>query len=238
MGEPNAVITGASGGIGIATARRLAEDGWRLHLIDVDGGRLESQLEELPKETTFSVNRLEDPAACGQAVGEMQGKVGAFVHLAGIFVPHEMGPESRETYNETMQHNASNAFDLAGAVLPRMQDGGSMVLASSLGFNRGVADHVAYAMAKGAIVGLTRSLSRLVGNRDINVNAVAPGIIETRMTDHLIEARGREAMLPTIPLGRFGQAEDVADVIAFLVSKGASYITGQVINVDGGIFNG
>ena len=92
-------------------------------------------------------------------------------------------------------------------------------------------------MAKGAVVGLIRAASRQLGNRGIRVNGVAPGIIETRMTDELLAKRGREAFLNTIPLGRLGQADDVAGVIAFLLSDDAAYVTGQVINIDGGMVN-
>ncbi len=237
MTAPVAVITGAAGGIGASLARRLAADGWLLHLVDIDAGRLVSTQQALPENVTIAESGLEDPAACAAALLDAPGRIDALVHLAGIFVPHDLGPESREIYDQTMQHNASNAFDLAGAVLPRMTDGGRIVLTSSLGFNRGVHDHAAYSMAKGAIVGLTRALSRRIGDRGICVNAVAPGIIETRMADDLIERRGRDALLSTIPLGRLGQPEDVAGVIAFLLSEDASYITGQVINVDGGITN-
>ncbi len=237
MTAPVAVITGAAGGIGAALARRLAADGGLLHLVDIDAGRLVSPQQALPESITIAESILEDPAACAAALLDAPGRIDALVHLAGIFVPHDLGPESREIYDQTMQHNASNAFDLAGAVLPRMTDGGRIVLTSSLEFNRGVHDHAAYSMAKGAIVGLTRALSRRIGDRGICVNAVAPGIIETRMADDLIERRGRDALLSTIPLGRLGQPEDVAGVIAFLLSDDASYITGQVINVDGGITN-
>ncbi|MEM9604913.1 MAG: SDR family oxidoreductase [Pseudomonadota bacterium] len=238
MSAPLAVITGASGGIGAALATRLVADGWRLHLVDVDAERLEVVRQSLVGAVSSAVSALETPAACAAALPSGGEGIDALVHLAGIFVKHPLGPESRAVYDDTLQHNATNAFDLAGAVVPRLRDGGAVVFASSLGFNRGAVDHPAYAMAKGAVVGLVRALSRQVGSRGIRVNGVAPGIIETRMTDELIEMRGREAILQTIPLGRLGQADDVAGVIAFLLSDDAAYITGQVINVDGGITNG
>ncbi len=149
MTVPVALIKGAAGGIGAVLARRLAADGWLLHLVDIDAGRLESLQGVLPEETMIAESRLEDPAACATALLDAPDRIRTPVHLAGIFVPHDPGPDSREIYGQTMQHNASNAFDLAGIVLPRMTDGGHIMLTSSLGYNRGVPDHAAYSMAKG-----------------------------------------------------------------------------------------
>ncbi len=234
---PLAMVTGAAGGIGTALAHRLANDGWRLHLVDIDQGRLDQLSGELPGGATNRESRLGDREACIDALPDGE-EINALVHLAGIFVADDLGPESRDIYDRTMQANATNALDLAGAALPQMRNGASIVFTSSMGFNRGGPDRIAYSMAKGAIVGLTRALSRRVGGRGINVNAVAPGIIDTSMPRELIKERGREALISSIPLGRFGQPEEVASVIAFLISEDASYITGQVINIDGGVING
>lgn len=230
------VITGAAGGIGSHIAKRLAKDNWRLHLLDIDAARLRELAEELPDDTTYAESRLTDVSDCQAAISGAGEHIDALVHMAGIFLSHDLTPESREIYDQTLQNNATNAYDLVTAILPKMPDGGGFVFASSLGFNRGNIDQVAYTMAKGAIVGLTRALSRRLGSRGIRANAIAPGIILTKMAEKLIEDR-KDTLLPTIPLARFGKPEEMTGAVAFLLSDDASYITGQVINIDGGIVN-
>jgi len=232
-----AVITGAAGGIGIALARRLAADGWRLHLCDVSLARLEEMLRDLPDSTTISESRLDTPEACTSALPESPEAIDALVHLAGIFEFHSLDAEGREVYNRTIQHNATNAYDLSAAVESRMSQGGRIVFASSLAFNRGAHDNISYSMAKGALVGLTRALSRRLATRGILVNAVAPGLIETPMLEQVMTQRDEKASIASVPLGRLGRASEVAGVLAFLLSDDATYITGQLINIDGGMVN-
>lgn len=236
--KKTAVITGAAGMIGSCVAKRLARDNWRLHLIDIDAARLQTLAAELPADTTWHESRLPDAAACAAALEGAGARIDGLVHLAGIFVKHDLSPASREIYDATLQNNATNAYDLVIAALPRMSSGSAFVFTSSLGFNRGNIDQVAYSMAKGAIVGLTRALSRRLGPDGIRANAIAPGIIESTMTAELIEERGKDTLLAPIPLGRFGQPHEMAGTVSFLLSEDASYITGQVINIDGGIING
>jgi len=176
-------------------------------------------------------------SSCKRALPDAP-KVDALVHLAGVFQPDDLDPDKHDVFEDAMQHNATNAYDLSAAIASQIKDGGRMVFCASLAFNRGVADHPGYAMSKGAVVGLTRSLSRRLAPRGICVNAVAPGIIETKMTTRLVQERGLDAVKDSIPLGRLGQPEDVVGVIAFLMSPDAAYITGQVINIDGGVVNG
>lgn len=232
-----ALITGAAGGIGIALAQRLAADGWCLHLCDINKARLESLQRDLPANTTISENLLDSAEACAAALPDANRSIDALVHLAGVFEYHDITPTDREIYGRNIQHNQTNAYDMAVAVEPRMSDNGRMVFASSLAFNRGAADNVSYSMAKGALVGLTRALSRRLASRGILVNAVAPGLIETAMLREVMTGRDEKAMINSVPLKRLGEPDEVAAVIAFLLSDDASYITGQTINIDGGLVN-
>ncbi len=231
------VITGAAGGIGEPTVRALSARGMPMHLLDLDQQRLDKLIATTGARATSAASRLEGLEACRAALPPGDTKIGALIHLAGIFVPHDFDESGRLVYEETLQANATNAYDMVSAVLPRLTDNARIVFVSSLAFNRGAADHVSYSMAKGALVGLTRSLSRALGPRGILVNALAPGIIETSMPAHIIKTRGAAALAGTA-LGRFGQPEEVSGVIEFLLSPAASYITGQVINIDGGTVNG
>ncbi|MEZ5739570.1 MAG: SDR family oxidoreductase [Burkholderiaceae bacterium] len=239
--SPVTVITGAAGGIGLATIDLLAAEARSLHLVDVDADRLATAADRARKAgagaVTVAVSSLESPAACAAALPANEAPIAAVIHLAGIFVAHKMDEAGREVFNRTMQANAINAYDLVAAAGPRIIDHGRIVFIASLAFNRGSPNHVSSSMAKGALVRLTRSLSKSLAPRGILVNALAPGIIETPMPADIIAQNGPE-IRKTIPLGRFGQAPEVASVIQFLIGPGSTYITGQLINVDGGVVNG
>lgn len=230
-------VTGAAGGIGRETVPLLAAEGARLLLIDVAQAPLDAMVAALPKGQAVGVaSDLGSVEACRAALAAADGPIFGLVHLAGIFVPHDLDDNAPDVYRRVMQANATNAFDLVIATEPRLAKGGRIVFISSLAFRRGSPDHVAYSMSKGALAGLTRSLSKRFADRGILVNGLCPGIIDTPMPAHIIASRG-DAMKASIPLGRFGHPAEVAGVIEFLLAPASSYITGQLINVDGGLIN-
>ncbi len=233
------LVTGAGGGIGKPTISLLAQGGARLIINDVQQDLLDNVSSDLPSHNgleTF-VSHLLTPEDCKQFVDTAEGHIDGIVHLAGIFKPTDLRENARANYDMTLGANATNAFDLCAASIPYLQPDASIVFISSLAFMRGSPDHVPYSMAKGALVGLTRSLSRRLAKQHVRVNAIAPGVIDTPMPRHLLEKHGDHYMRD-VPMGRLGTPEEVADVIGFFCSPASRYITGQVLSVDGGVVNG
>jgi NAD(P)-dependent dehydrogenase (short-subunit alcohol dehydrogenase family) len=233
------VITGGAGGIGVASARAFLDRGAHVLLIDIAEDRLTAARESLgggSRVTTVASN-LARPDSCARALNRIEGPLHALVHLAGVYERDALDPADHGVWDRAIAGNLTNAYDMCVAFLPRIEKSrpARIVLTSSIAYRRGGIERAAYSAAKGGIVGLTRSLARQLAP-DVTVNAVAPGIIVTRMTDEVIEARG-ERLLTEIPLKRYGQPSEVAGVIRFLCSDEASYVNGQTITIDGGMTN-
>jgi NAD(P)-dependent dehydrogenase (short-subunit alcohol dehydrogenase family) len=212
------VITGGAGGIARATAGLLLGQGAELLLIDPDASALASAAADLVpgRRVRTAVSALESPDACSKALAGVDQPIYGLVHLAGIFRPDALDGAHRPLWDATMAANLTNAFDMAAAVRPQL-------------------DHIAYSAAKGGIVGLVRALARVLAPK-VLVNGLAPGIILTGMPEHMLDVpERRERLLAETTLKRFGEAREVATVIRFLLSDDSSFITGQVINVDGGV---
>lgn len=236
------VITGGAGGIAEATAPLLLAEGADLHLIDPEGERLEEVAAKMDAgaRITTAVSDISSPEACDLALDKVKRPIYGLVHLAGVFLPDDLDAASRPIWNDVVAANLTNAFDMAAACRPRLEPEGEsrMIFVSSVAFRRGSFDHIAYTAAKGGIVGLVRALAKKLGPRTL-VNGLAPGIIETRMPEHILaEDRRRKILLAETTLKRFGQPQEIGTVIQFLLGPGSSFITGQVINVDGGVTNG
>jgi 3-oxoacyl-[acyl-carrier protein] reductase len=237
------VVTGASRGIGRAIALELAARGSDLVLL----ARTRDDLERVGRECEQRGARcrviaidLSDGASIGSAAEEALkafGRVDHLVNNAGITSDGLLMRMKRADWDRVLAVNLTGAFEMTRAVVPVMVRAryGRIVNISSVVALMGNPGQANYCAAKAGLVGFTKSLAREVASRSITVNAVAPGFIDTEMTRALApEARDRMSSL--IPLGRLGTAEDVASGVAFLLTPGAGYITGEVLNISGGLY--
>jgi meso-butanediol dehydrogenase/(S,S)-butanediol dehydrogenase/diacetyl reductase len=236
---PVAVVTGAGSGIGRATARRLASDGYRLTL----AGRRASALEETasllsgpqPVLAVCDVTDAEAIAAMGAATREAFGRVDVLVNNAGISRTAPIADLSLALLREVMATDVESVFTVTQAVLPELLESrGSIVNVASVAGLGGDPGMTAYNAAKGAVVNLTRSLAVELAQHGVRVNAVAPSLTATDAVAD-IPASDVAEFHRRIPMGRSAEPEEVADVIAFLAGHDARFVTGVVLPVDGGL---
>jgi 3-oxoacyl-[acyl-carrier protein] reductase len=240
-----ALVTGASQGIGRACALELARAGATLVLAARNESKLAEAVAEIEaaggQATAFALDvASEDSIKSGaKAIIERFGKVEILVNNAGITRDGLMMAMKRHDWDDVLGTNLTGAFLLTQALLRPMLKNrwGRIINISSVVGRTGQAGQVNYASSKAGLIGLTRSLAREVASRGITVNAVAPGYIETPMTA-VLDEKQRSAMMATIPLGRAGTDLEIAQSVAFLASEAAGYITGHVLDVNGGMFMG
>jgi 3-oxoacyl-[acyl-carrier protein] reductase len=223
-----ALVTGAASGIGHATARRFAAEGARVAALDV-------REPEVPPDGLALACDVTDEESVERAVAQTKahfGRIDVLAHFAGITRDALAEKMTLAAWDEVIRVNLTGSFIVAQQVARAMEDGGAIVLTSSRSYlgNVGQAN---YAASKGGVVSLTRTLALELGKRRIRVNALAPGFVQTPMTD-VVPERIREKALAAIPLGRIAQPEEIAAVALFFASDEAGYITGQTLLVDGG----
>jgi len=239
-----ALITGAGRGIGRATAARLARDGARIAINYKGNAEAAEESKRLVEKSGAEATLIKGDVSVDDqaeqvvkaAVAFGNGRLDILVNNAGITRDNLLVRMSSEDWDAVVDLNLRGAFLVTKAAMRPMmkQRSGRIVNVSSVAGVAGNMGQANYAAAKAGLIGFTKTIAREMATRNITANAVAPGFIPTDLTRDLL-ARMEQTILPQIPLGRFGTVEDVANAIAFLVSDDASYITGQVLVVDGGM---
>lgn len=240
-----ALVTGATRGIGRAIAAQLAADGFTVVGTATSQAGADSISEFLQQQGNNGggiVLDVSDATSVQTALKEVNEKFGAplvLVNNAGITRDNIMLRMKEEEWDSVINTNLNSLFRVCKGSLKGMTKArwGRIINISSVVGVMGNAGQANYAAAKGGVEGFTRALAREIGSRNITVNSVAPGFIQTDMTDQLTDAQ-REGMLAQIPLARLGTAAEIASAVAWLASDGAGYVTGTTIHVNGGMFTG
>lgn len=238
-----AIVTGASRGIGKAIALKLANLGADVVINyrsnEEEAIQVQKEIEQLGAKSLVvqgDISNFEDVENLINIAKEKFGKIDIMVNNAGITKDTLLIKMKPEDFDKVIDINLKGVFNCLkciSSVMIRQKFGKIINISSVVGIS-GNAGQINYSASKAGVNGMTKSLAKEIGSRGITVNAVAPGFIETDMTDSLAD-KYKEEMKKSIPLRRFGKAEDVANVVAFLASKEADYITGQIIQVDGGM---
>jgi NAD(P)-dependent dehydrogenase (short-subunit alcohol dehydrogenase family) len=236
-----ALVTGAARGIGLATAKRFLADGWAVACLDVEDALLASSLAaiNLPDRTLGLHADVSQPDQIEKAIAAIKtrfGRLDALVNNAGIAIFKSILETTLDDWNRIMAVNLTGPFLMVQATAPLMRDtgGGAVVNIASISALRASTMRVAYGTSKAGVAHLTKQQAVELASIGIRVNAVCPGPVDTAMAKAVHTPAIRKDYHDTIPLNRYGLEEELAEVIVFLCGPRASYMTGQVISVDGG----
>lgn len=237
-----AIITGSGRGIGAAIAKRLAKDGFNIvinELSEEAGQQTAEECRALGVKAEVYAADVSDYAQCEEMVKKAKeefGTLDVLVNNAGITRDGLLLRMSEESYDAVIRINQKSVFNmtkLVGAIMLRQKSGSIVNLASVAGLY-GNPGQMNYSASKGAVIAMTKTAAKELGSRGIRVNAVAPGFIQTPMTDKLTDEQ-KNAILGQIAMKRYGQPEEIANVVAFLCGEDSSYVTGQIIEISGGL---
>ncbi|MBQ3116210.1 MAG: SDR family oxidoreductase [Clostridia bacterium] len=236
----SAIVTGASGGIGSAIALKLLKDGYYVYAqynTNIEGiNRLKTEAEKIGASAFLQAEKFDitDSAQIDSAISKVK-RVDVLVNCAGVGLYKLAIETSEKEWKDLFDVNVTGMQMLTVKVLNQMisEKRGKIVNVSSIWGNVGASMEVCYSASKSAIIGYTKALAKEVGYSGINVNCVCPGVIDTKMNARFSKEEMAELVDQT-PMGRIGKAEDVANLVSFLVSDEAEFITGQIITVDGG----
>jgi len=238
MKDKVVLITGASGGIGRAIAKKFAGGGAKVALNDIT--QAEENLKKLAEELggkyfLADVSKLEEVERMLEEIKKEFGRLDVLVNNAGITQDRTLAKMTKEEWQKVIDIDLTGVFNCTKAALPLIiANQGKIISISSLVGQRGNFGQTNYAAAKAGIIGFTKALCKEVGRFGVTVNAIAPGFIETRLTENL-PPEVTETVKKFTPLGRFGKPEEVANLVFFLASEEANFITGTVVNIDGGL---
>ncbi len=238
-----ALITGAGRGIGREIALKMASQGASVIIADIDEKTMEAVKDEasgLGVKSMAAKMDISNSNSVATAIGKVLeefGSIDILVNNAAIFREAPFLEMTPEQWQQTVDINLTGMFNVTRALAPVMAENGSgsIISIASVDAFQGCRNYSHYAMTKAGVVGLSRTLAQELGPKGIRVNAIAPGIMLTEMTRDRVEAN-KDAYLARVPIGRIGVPEDIANAALFLASEMSSYITGQVIHVNGGMY--
>jgi|SRR5690554_327439 len=244
LAQQVAIVTGSARGIGREIAHRLASSGAKIILSDIIP-EVHDTMSEFQREgfevtaVTGDVSKMEDAVAIVDKALEVYGRLDMLVNNAGITRDNLLLKMSEEDWDKVIAINLKGVFNLTKSSIRTMikQRSGKIVNIASVIGQIGNSGQANYSASKAGVIALTKTMAKELGSRGIRVNAVAPGFIQSKMTEVLSED-AKNNLLRQIPLGRLGLPENVAKAVVFLLSDDADYITGQVLNIDGGMVMG